>query len=281
MAIFEIKRNARVLIHEEPHRLTKRLPDGTWQLEHERSGHLCEHGEQQLLEMLRTGVLEYAFDRDPTGDKSSADQATVEGLCVRSAWDAASEAERKEARRHLRYVDVCVDGARSKEFMKPLIRSVGCLLKDPQRPSVSTVNRWCHDYIAGGHDIVALLPRVKERGNRTDRIGTPMRALIMESLDAKYLTRTRPTLQVALDDQGVTAWLAPAAASRRRRADATADDAQAAVGPLGIDPSSAARRAMAASTPSTSFGRCWATGASTRHAARRDRSHLDQRDGGR
>ena len=200
MAIFEIKRNARVLIHEEPHRLTKRLPDGTWQLEHERSGHLCEHGEQQLLEMLRTGVLEYAFDRDPTGDKSSADQATVEGLCVRSAWDAASEAERKEARRHLRYVDVCVDGARSKEFMKPLIRSVGCLLKDPQRPSVSTVNRWCHDYIAGGRDIVALLPRVKERGNRTDRIGTPMRALIMESLDAKYLTRTRPTLQDALDD---------------------------------------------------------------------------------
>lgn len=201
MSTFEMCRNARVVIDQEPYRLLKRVEGEIWQLESEKTGRLVEHHQSTLLEMLRSGALVYAAADSGSGPEAPLpiNDAEARRTGSRRAWEAASEPDRNLARQHLEYVKATIGRPRSKRHLRPVIARVAAARKDPATPSVSSIERWTQAYIRGGRDIVALLPNVKRRGNRRARIPERLATVIEWSIDAVYLTRERPTLQDTLD----------------------------------------------------------------------------------
>lgn len=200
MSIFEMRRNARVLLGREPHRLIKQVEGDVWQLECERTGRLVEHAPYELLEMLRTGALTYASDDGAGAAAEPIGTPRSQGKQSRSAWESVDEPCRALARRRLAYVKAIADCARGSTSLHAAIAREAVKRKDDSPPSVSSALRWTQSYIRGGKDIVALLPDFKRRGNRKSRIPPALRRLLDESIDAVYLTRERPTLQDTLDD---------------------------------------------------------------------------------
>lgn len=202
MSIFEMRRNARVLLRGEPHRLVKRVDGDIWQLEHERTGRLAEHAQTDLLELLRTGGLTYASGEVP-GMNSPAqpiEDRRAQHKRAASAWEAAPEANRQIARHRLAYVKAIGECARSTAQIAAAIAREAKRSRDANVPSASAVQRWAQAYVRGGKDIVGLLPNFRDRGNRTSRVPAALNGLLEESIDAVYLTRERPTLQDTLDD---------------------------------------------------------------------------------
>lgn len=198
MAIFELRRNASVLIGSVRHELKKQLDDGTWQLEDSSTGKLVEHHADALLEMLRTGELTYApAPARPSGsDRLDTDMQQRTGT---SLWDSASDADKDSARRALSYVKATLSAPAHRPLIDKITTRVAHDTKDPQRPSIASVLRWRAAYIVGGMDIAALLPRSKSKGNRKPRFSSTMRTLLCDALDSSYLTPERPTLNDALE----------------------------------------------------------------------------------
>jgi len=190
MAVFEFRRNASVLIDKDRYTLLKRLDDDTWQLEHQATGRLREHHHHELLDLLATGKLEYVAD-----DRPSAANERASPTRTRATWDNATDKERGHAERALDYAKAVLPYPCSARQIKEVIATTAARRKDQATPSTSAVKRWRKSYLVGGKDVVALLPDIRKRGNRTDRVGEELRQLIDESLDAHHLTRERPTLQ--------------------------------------------------------------------------------------
>lgn len=197
MAVFEFHRNARIVVGGAVQRLLKRVDADVWQMEDEATGRLSEQTMDQLLDAFSKGTLSFA---EPPGRdaKKAANQADSKPHGT-GPWAAANESERVEARRKLCYVKVITGQARSKARIDELVREKATQLRDERPPSASTVRRWYRRYMQGHRDVQALLPQIRQRGNRKPRYCDPLRALIDEALDEIYLQENRPTLQDTYD----------------------------------------------------------------------------------
>lgn len=211
MAIFEFRRNACVEIDGCQYNMHRRIDgnDGKlWQLEEKITGRLLEHTVDELLEMLRIGKLTYAneapCEAEPTPStgqpKKQATSKAQTKSRISGVWNAASEGAKEAARRAKRYVDAVAGLPRTARAMHHAIGQVARDRKDLHAPGASTVKEWVMNFVQGGSDITALLPRHKAKGNRTPRIDRRLADLLDTSVDEKYLTPERPTLQDTLDD---------------------------------------------------------------------------------
>lgn len=200
MAIFEMRRGAKVLIDNEPYRLLKQVQGSTWQVEAERTGRLAEYETVSLLEMLRTGVLSFSSeDGSPALPLPIQSDADDHKLRVAAAWEAASTEEREAASRRLYYVKGLVGLPTSKAQRRNAITELAAARPGERRPSLSSVTRWIANYTRGGRDVAALLSRHKRKGNRGSRFSAEVQSHLAQAIDDHYLTRERPTVQSTLD----------------------------------------------------------------------------------
>lgn len=200
MARFEMCRGAEVRIEAEPHKLMRRLEGDIWQLECCATGRLREHSEVELMEMLRTGRLSYATSQGEARPPIPYEDRHTRRTMLRTTWEGASVSAKRKALFKLVYAKAAIELPQSKKLLQEKINEISAERPEKQAPSVSSVQRWTAAYVAGGKDVAALLDRNMRKGNRKSRIPLEVELAIFEAIDARYLTRERPTLQDALDD---------------------------------------------------------------------------------
>lgn len=99
------------------------------------------------------------------------------------------------------YVLAVLNVPSTREPMEKAIGEVWSRLKKPvAKPAFNTVYIWKTRYLRSNNDIRSLLDFTCGKGNRTDRFPGPVKEICERSIDNKFLTLERCTIESTLND---------------------------------------------------------------------------------
>ena len=110
--------------------------------------------------------------------------------------DELSISESEVMNYRLKYVRHVIDKTiylGSKFHLDPLIKEAAAKHNHIKHPSYSTLRRWLCRYISSSRNPMSLVPRNKEKGNRTIRFDPGIERIINEKIDKYYLNEQKPT----------------------------------------------------------------------------------------
>ena len=178
-----------VEIDGRPHELIGKVDKATWQLSELQTRRIKEFSDDALRKAYSTGSLRFSA-KDPFQLATRERTPRVDFSEVQ--WEAA------KIRRA--YVTAILDLPGHKPSILPIIRETWQKLGQPTKPpGASSVLRWKKRFINGGRDITALIERHDMKGNKRERYPKDVTEIVRKSIDAKYLTKERGTMQDALD----------------------------------------------------------------------------------
>lgn len=167
--------------------LLRLLDDETWQAEEVRTKRIEEFKLAKLHEHYANRRL--VFDNLVTGTEKGL-PAPV--LPTGAAFEAA------KVRRA--YAVATIDTPNTPEALETIIKAVWARLKQPAKPPHwTTVYRWKTKLQKAGKDIRALLTEDHKKGNRTRRYPQDVIELVNATIENRYLTEERRTIQDTLD----------------------------------------------------------------------------------
>ncbi|ARJ65648.1 hypothetical protein WV31_08260 [Magnetospirillum sp. ME-1] len=186
MTAIRLARGDTLFLQDHQYRVLERLADGAILLEAIATGEKRTTTDNQLAEALVEGELRII----PTVPSKASLEALQEDF--HSHPDDLKEA----ARRRRRYLDGLLKMGIVKLSHGPTeeaIRRLAEQFNDPNPPSYLTICRWRRR--AGEKaDLRLLVDRTKAKGNRSDRLGSDVRAIIDELLAEQYMTPERRTV---------------------------------------------------------------------------------------
>ncbi|MHA7062889.1 hypothetical protein [Azospirillum argentinense] len=145
------------------------------------------HDSDALLRLIASRRLETVSDalpRSATGRLPSLDdiadpvlrEATFRRLRYARAWKASEDRRRSEA------------------SLGALIERTAREHGDADPPAPSTLREWLKDWIESGENPLSLIPKVRERGNRTRRLTSEVLDIVRDCLEKVWLRPDRPTV---------------------------------------------------------------------------------------
>lgn len=182
-------RGQRVLMGEREYVVEKRLPDGNLQLKDIIANIYTDRALSELLDALFKGNLIML----PAEQPMPYIREKVVGMLT-ADFTQLPEVDREKAKRKYSYVTGLIGAGldiRTKETLRPVIKTVSQSIGDPNPPSWIQVYRWHRDYKASGEDIRSLVPLHKEKGNRKRRMAGEVIAMLDAVVNEKYLTKQR------------------------------------------------------------------------------------------
>jgi putative transposase len=104
---------------------------------------------------------------------------------------------REEAKRRYSYVNYFYSldlPLRTEASLQPIIEEIALKINDLSPPSWLTLYRWLSTYEASGHDIRALVPRHKRKGNYCAKLHPNVLKTIEQATKSIYFARSRPDI---------------------------------------------------------------------------------------
>jgi len=186
MATACFEQGAIVQIEGNEHRLSRKIDD-CWQLEHSKTGRIVEYTQQDLLRMAAEQTLTFP--------------GTVSIYRGAPASRDLSAADLGLAKLRRSYVLAVLDTPNSRKPLEEAIHGAWKRLKSPRiAPSWVSVYRWKRSFIRAKGDARALVNNDLSRGNRDGRYPAMVIDFCEQSISAKYLSRTRNSIQQTLED---------------------------------------------------------------------------------
>lgn len=198
MGIASFEKGVQILIDRTPHALKRKIDGKYWQVEEEKTGRIKEFTIHELQKLYAKGALVFADD-NTLSPMASDYQAKKQQALVRMLETAGKAWEQSKIARQ--YVLAVKDIPATKKTWKPIILLVWEQLGSKGKiPNWITVYRWKRKYIASGNDIFGLKAKNHGKGNRKSRYPKEVLEFINDSIDRKYLTRERETIEETLND---------------------------------------------------------------------------------
>jgi putative transposase len=168
-------------------KILRKVGDELWQLEDQRTKRVAELHQIEIL----TKLADHELTLLGTGKLADCGPANVQ----------LTEVLLDEAKLRLAYVLEVLHVQNTREPFEAAIASVWQKLRNPTKPpSFTTVYLWKRRYVAASNDIRALVSNHKAKGNRVSRYASRVLEICHTSIQSKYLTRERCTIQDVVDD---------------------------------------------------------------------------------
>jgi len=170
--------------------LIRKLKDGIWQLECQKTKRIKEFSESEILGLISQKVMNI-FERFPEektlkSDKRLALSANDEGYEI--------------AIKRFEYVSATLNLPNTRSRLIPVIRETWIKLgRKGRAPDPATVIRWKNKYLDSGEASVSLLDRHLDKGNRRGRYCFEVEGLVSDAIEKVYLRRERGTESDVLD----------------------------------------------------------------------------------
>jgi putative transposase len=186
MATACFEQGAIVAIDGSEYRLSRKIDD-CWQLERSKTGRTVEYTQQDLLRMTAERTLTFP------GSASIYRGGSV-GCDL-------SPADLELAKLRRSYVLAVLNTPNSRKSLEEAIHSAWKRLKSPEKPpGWVSVYWWKRIFLSAKGDARALVNDGRSRGNRNDRYPAAVIEFCEQSISAKYLSRTRNSIQQTLED---------------------------------------------------------------------------------
>jgi putative transposase len=187
MGIAMLRSGSHVTLKDRKYRLYRKISNTLWQLEDVNSSRIIEATVDQILRWHANGSLTMAAAQIATDRKFTTTHVT------------GPEFEAAKVRRA--YVLAVLNVPSTREPMEAAIGEVWNRLKKPEaKPAYNTVYIWKTRFLRSNHDIRSLVSFTRGKGNRTDRFPAPVKEICERSIDNKYLTLERGTIESTLND---------------------------------------------------------------------------------
>ena len=175
-----------VQIEGNQHRLSRKIDD-CWQLEHSKTGRIVEYTQQDLLRMTAEQTLTFP--------------GSVSIYKGRPASRDLSPTDLELAKLRRSYVLAVLDTPNSRIPLEEAIHGAWKRLKSPEKaPGWVSVYWWKRNFLSAKGDARALVNNGRSRGNRYGRYPAAVIEFCEQSISAKYLSRTRNSIQQTLED---------------------------------------------------------------------------------
>jgi putative transposase len=186
MATACFEQDALVQIEGSEYRLSREIDD-CWQLEQTKTGRIVEYTQRDLLRMAAEQTLTFPGSVSIyRGGSASHDLSS-------------SDVELTKLRRS--YVLAVLDTPNSRKPLEEAIHATWRRLKSPKKaPGWVSVYRWKRSFLRAKGDARALVNNHLSRGNRDGRYPAAVIEFCEQSISAKYLSRTRNSIQQTLED---------------------------------------------------------------------------------
>jgi len=186
MATACFERGAIVQIEGKEYHLSRKIDD-CWQLEQSKTGRIVEYAQQDLLRMTAEETL--------TFPGSVHTNVSGHANCDMSSADLDLAKLRRS------YVLAVLNIPNSRKPIEEAILGTWNRLKSPKKvPGWVTVYRWKRSFLRAKRDARALVNNDRSRGNRDGRYPAAVIEFCEQSISAKYLSRTRNSIQQTLED---------------------------------------------------------------------------------
>jgi putative transposase len=175
-----------VQVEGSEHRLARKIDD-CWQLEHSKTGRIVEYTQQDLLRM--------------TAEQTLIFPGTVSIYRGESVSRDLSPTDLELAKLRRSYVLAVLDTPNSRIPFEEAIHGTWKRLKSPKKaPGWVSVYWWKRNFLSAKGDARALVNNGRRRGNRYGRYPAAVIEFCEQSISAKYLSRTRNSIQQTLED---------------------------------------------------------------------------------
>jgi len=186
MATACFEQGAIVQIEGSEHRLSRKIDD-CWQLEQSKTGRIVEYTQQDLLRM--------------TAERTLTFPGSVSIYRGESAGSDLSPADLELAKLRRSYVLAVLNMPNSRKRLEEAIHDVWKRLKSPEKaPGWVSVYQWKRRFLRAKGDARALVNNYRSRGNRDGRYPAAVIDFCEQSISAKYLCRTRNSMQQTLEN---------------------------------------------------------------------------------
>jgi putative transposase len=189
MAIGFLVAGTTVIRKKERCKLIRQFKDRTWQMEHLDSGRVIEASEDELHMELANDELIIVIS-----DDFNERQRNNKPLPKSNLWNSLSDAHKNQAKRKFSYVKGALTLPKTYCVLEQHIQEVAKQSKDATPPCAASLRTWLRRYEKGGRDIVSLVAKTRNSGNRTPRIDTDIVEIIDSSLDEVYLAPNRNSM---------------------------------------------------------------------------------------
>lgn len=198
MAKFRFQRGVHLVLNGRECIIEQRLADSRWQIRDVANETYISAFNSELVDAFFAGQLQLI------GEERAAkyvQRKIAKDLSL--DFTELPEEIRKEVKRRLAYVRSIPMEHRNtakETILVPIIEKVSKQIGDPFPPSCITLYRWARDFTASGEDIRSLIPSVKNKGNRSDKVPqTRVSEIIDEVIAGYYLTTKRPSVQAVYE----------------------------------------------------------------------------------
>jgi putative transposase len=175
-----------VQIEGNEHRLSRKIDD-CWQLEHSKTGRIVEYTQHNLLRMTAEQTLTFS--------------GTVSIYRGQPVHRDLSPADLELAKLRRSYVLAVLDTPNSRIPLEEAIHGAWKRLKSPEKaPGWVSVYWWKRTFLSAKGDARALVNDARSRGNRGGRYPAAVIDFCEQSISAKYMSRTRNSIQQSLED---------------------------------------------------------------------------------
>lgn len=170
--------------------LIRKLEDGIWQLECQKTKRLREFSETEILSFISQKIMN-VFERFPEEKKLKIDK--------RIALSANDEGYEIAIKR-LEYVSATLDLPNTRSKLIPVIEETWIKLgRIGNAPDPATVIRWKNIYSNNGEASISLLDKHLDKGNRRGRYCFEVEGLVSDAIEKVYLRRERGAISDVLD----------------------------------------------------------------------------------
>lgn len=170
------------------HRCDRLLGGGKYAVTNQRSFEPRVLTTEELIKLFESSKLDFLTDAEAA--KTGYNPALVDYSQVTGKPRQA--AERQAA--YLRVVDR-LGHERTRADMQLIIDQVAKDIGDPHPPHISTVYTWINNWIIGGRDIRACVPRTHKRGDRAKKLSSKIFQMISLVINDIYLKRPRKSVK--------------------------------------------------------------------------------------
>jgi putative transposase len=175
-----------VQIEGSEHRLSRKIDD-YWQLEHSKTGRIVEYTQQDLLRMTAEQTLTFP--------------GSVSIYRGGSVSHDLSPADLELAKLRRSYVLAVLNTPNSRGPLEAAIHGAWERLKSPEKaPGWVSVYSWKRTFLSAKGDARALVNDGRNRGNRDGRYPAAVLEFCEQSISAKYLSRTRNSIQQTFEE---------------------------------------------------------------------------------
>lgn len=204
MANYRFRKGLRIELRGRECSIEQRLSNGDFQIKDVAINEYRSIEEACLVKFLFNGELQILGDEQT----STVVERRAARLLVSDLGMLEDDLRERTKRRHryVREINAQKVNKLTKETLAPLIEKVSEELGDPVPPSWLTLYRWYKQCQASDHDIRALVPAFKRRGNRRCKLSggdaekaAAIAKIIDDVIAEKYLNPCRPTIESVCD----------------------------------------------------------------------------------